>query len=284
MRRSTLLSLSFAFALAAAAPSQAQSGLPDNPFRDLVHARSMGMGGAFRSLGLGVETVAGNPAAMSLYQHYSLELNGAWDVTQQVAFASAGVMDSSNKLAGGVAYHLVSFGDFANRSLAHLNTLALSMPLLENVFVGGSVHYVFSSGALDANAVTGDAGVVVRLLESLTVGLAGHNLIDTRHPDLATYFTLAGAFSAGPLSVAADARAQYVQDQAPLIGVNAGAEFVLGFGVPLRAGWGRDESGRNFISGGLGYMFEGGAVDVAYRHELTGIGRAVAVTIKLSPG
>src|SRR4051812_4761385 len=116
MRRATLTC--FLIALAAAAPSRAQSELPDRPFRNLVHARSMAMGGAYRALGLGLETVVGNPAAMSLYQHYNLELSGAWDFTQQTTLASAGVMDSTNRLAGGVAYHLVSFGDFGNRTLA----------------------------------------------------------------------------------------------------------------------------------------------------------------------
>src|SRR5690349_5274173 len=64
----------FLLALAAASPSRAQTELPDHPFRNLVHARSMAMGGGYRALGLGLETVVGNPAAMSLYQHYDLEL------------------------------------------------------------------------------------------------------------------------------------------------------------------------------------------------------------------
>src|SRR3954467_6558787 len=155
MRRATLPCL--ILALAAAAPARAQTELPAHPFRDLVHARSMAMGGAYRALGLGLETVVGNPAAMSLYQHYNLELSGAWDFTGQTAWASAGVMDSSNRLAGGVAYHLVSFGDFGNRTLAHLNTIAISTAVVENtVYIGGAAHYLFSSGALQANAVTVD--------------------------------------------------------------------------------------------------------------------------------
>lgn len=281
MRRATLTCL--LLALAAAAPSRAQTELPGLPFRNLVHARSMGMGGAFRAFGLGLETVTGNPAAMSLYQHYDLELNGAWDITRGGAWASAGVMDSTNKLSAGVAYHLVSFGDFGDRTLAHLNTIALSAPLVENtVFVGASVHYLFSSGALQANAVTGDAGVMVRLFEAFTVGLSANNVIDTRHPDLATYFTASAAFSNGTLTVLADARGQLQEGQGPLLGFNTGAELVFAEGIPLRAGWSLDEAGHTFLSGGAGWMFEGGGVDVAYRHELNGIGRAVAVTIKIS--
>jgi hypothetical protein len=281
MRRATLTC--FLLALAAAAPSRAQTELPDHPFRNLVNARSMGMGGAFRSFGLGLETVTGNPAAMSLYQHYDLELSGAWDFTQQTAWASAGVMDSTNKLAAGVAYHLVSFGDFGNRTLSHLNTIALSAPLVENtLFIGGSVHYLFSSGALQANAVTGDVGLMVRLFESFTVGLSANNVIDTRHPDLATYFTASAAFSNGIFSAAVDSRGQFQEGAGPLLGFNAGAEVVFAEGFPLRGGWSLDESGHTFLSGGAGWMFEGGGVDVAYRQELNGIGRALAVTIKIS--
>jgi|SRR6185295_14855256 len=281
MRRATLTCL--LLAMAAAAPSRAQSELPDYPFRNLVHARSMVMGGAFRAFGLGLETVTGNPAAMSLYQHYNLELAGAWDITQQTAWASAGVMDSTNKLAAGVAYHLVSFGSFGDRTLAHLNTIALSAPLVENtVFIGGSVHYLFSSGALQANAVTGDVGAMVRLFEVLTLGLSANNIIDTRHPDLSTYFTGEAAFSNGTLSVAADVRGQLQENAGPLLGFNAGAEIVFAEGVPVRAGWALDEAGHAFLAGGAGWMFEGGGIDVAYRQELNGIGRAVAVTIKIS--
>jgi len=281
MRRATLTCL--LFALAAAAPSRAQSELPDYPFRNLVHARSMAMGGAFRAFGLGLETVTGNPAAMSLYQHYDLELNGAWDITHGSALASAGVMDSTNRLSAGVAYHLVTFGSFGDRTLAHLNTIALSAPLVENtLYVGAAVHYLFSSGALQANAVTGDAGVMVRLFESVTLGLSANNVIDTRHPDLATYFTAEAGYSNGLLTLLADARGQLQENAGPLLGFNAGAEFVFAEGIPLRAGWALDESGHTFVSGGAGWMFEGGGVDVAYRHELNGIGRAVAATIKIS--
>lgn len=281
MRRATLPC--FIIALAAAAPSRAQTELPDRPFRDLVHARSMAMGGAYRALGLGLETVVGNPAAMSLYQHYNLELSGLWDFTQQVALASAGVMDSTNRLSAGVAYHLVSFGAFGNRTLAHLNTIAVSTPLVENtVYIGAAVHYLFSSGALQANAVTGDAGVLVRLFEVLTIGLAGHNLVDTRHAALGTYFTAEAAFSSGFFSAVADVRGEYREAAAPLLGVNAGGELVFAEGIPVRGGWSLDESGHTFLSAGGGWMFQGGAVDIAYRHELNGIGRAVAVTIKIS--
>jgi hypothetical protein len=281
MRRATLTC--FLLALAAASPSSAQTEQPDHPFRNLVHARSMAMGGAFRAFGLGLETVTGNPAAMSLYQHYNLEASGAWDITQRAAWASAGVMDSTNKIAGGVAYHLVSWGEFADRTLAHLNTLALSAPLVENtVYIGASVHYLFSTGALRANAVTGDAGLIVRLFEAFTIGLSANNVVDTRHSDLSTYFTAAAAFSNGTLSVVADARGEYQEGAAPKLGFNVGGELVFAEGIPLRAGWALDESGHTFLSGGAGWMFQGGSIDGAYRHETNGIGRAIAVTVKIS--
>ena len=277
MRRSTLL---LGLAALAAAPARAQS--LEHPFRDLVHARSMALGGAYRAFGLGVETVTGNPAAMSLYRKYTMELSGAWDITRRVAFASAGVMDGMSSLAAGVAYNVLTSGELDDRSVAHLNTLALSIPLMDNVFVGISAHYLNSSGALRANAVTGDAGLVVRVMEPLTIGVAGHNLVDTRHAALSTYFTAAAAFTLGTFSLVADARGEYRLNQAPLLGFNAGAEYILGAGIPLRAGWGHDESGVTSLSGGLGYMFEGGSVDAAYRHELNGLGRAVALTVTVS--
>jgi hypothetical protein len=63
MRRSTLL---LGLAALAAAPARAQS--LEHPFRDLVHARSMALGGAYRAFGLGVETVP-QPGGDVLYRN-----------------------------------------------------------------------------------------------------------------------------------------------------------------------------------------------------------------------
>jgi len=249
--------------------------------RDLLSARSMAMGGAFRALGLGLESAVGNPAAMSLYQRYDVELTGAWNIADNVAWLGAGVMDSSTtRLAVAATYHLMAFGGIGDRTLGHLNTLAMSMPLLDNVFVGIAAHYLFASGALSANAVTGDAGIIVRLLDGLTVGISGNNLVDTSHAALAMYGTAEAAYSMGNLSLALDVRGDYRSNTSPLVGVNAGGEYIIGQ-FPVRAGWALDERGYQFISAGVGYMFEGGGLDLAYRHEITGIGQTVAVTIKL---
>jgi hypothetical protein len=283
----TLLALAAGLSLAAP-PALAQA---PGPFRDLVHARSLGMGGAYRALGLGLETVTGNPAAMSLYRRYIIELSGLWDFTSREAFGAAGVMDSTNPLAAGVTYHLIAFGEVNDRSLAHLNSLALSIPVTESLHVGASAHYLYATGALRANAVTGDAGVALRLGENLAVAVGGHHLIPTGHPELSTYWTGSASFIAGLVAAAADVRLEPRPNLSPLWGLNVGGEYVMGSGFPVRVGYSfvqRASPGdpevtalSHFLSAGLGYITEGGGLDVAYRHELTGVGRAVAVTLRI---
>src|SRR5687767_13538351 len=94
--------------LLAPAAARAQRDLT---LRDLMHARGYAMGGAFRGLGVDAQIVGGNPAAMSAFRRYQVELSGAWDFGNKVAFATATVVDSkTQRIAAGLAYHLVTFG------------------------------------------------------------------------------------------------------------------------------------------------------------------------------
>ena len=45
---------------------------------DLMHARNLAMGGAYRSLGYGAESVGGNPAAIAMFKRYQVEASGTW--------------------------------------------------------------------------------------------------------------------------------------------------------------------------------------------------------------
>ncbi|HEY1087809.1 MAG TPA: hypothetical protein VGE37_08945, partial [Archangium sp.] len=99
MRRlSTLLSV----LVATTAFAQVEEGTsPD--LRDIASARNIAMGGAYEALGYGAEVINGNPAALSLYKRYQIELNGAWDIPQGYANGSLALADSTNALAMGIS-------------------------------------------------------------------------------------------------------------------------------------------------------------------------------------
>ena len=264
-------------------PAAAEEGEgPD--LRELSTARALGMGGAFRSLGVAGESVVGNPAAMSLYRRYTVDVTGAYDLATRYAFGNATIVDSqTNALAAGVAYHLVTLGTGETQRLTHHNTLALSFPLSDVLMIGTSGKYLLQSGAQSSNAVTMDAGVIVRLL-GLVVGFSGHNLIDIANPDATRYFALAASYSNGlDLNVAADVRSDLGPRAAETFVLNTGLEYAVGGVFPLRAGYSLDRRlGRQDLSAGLGFIVDNTGVDVAYRREISGgNGQMLLVTLRM---
>src|SRR5687767_14802752 len=141
--RPTLL---LALLLSPLAPAQEDSA-PDTsrePYaedlRDLLSARSHGMGGAWRALGMRAEAGTGNPAA---FRSYRIELTGAWDWVGQDAFGMVAVADSvTSLLAAGVSYQLVTLGKGPERSTAHINTVASALPIANSLLIGVSTRYL----------------------------------------------------------------------------------------------------------------------------------------------
>lgn len=259
------------------------AGAQEHVLNNLLHARSFAMGGAYSTLGLGAEAVVGNPAAMSLYRRYLLEASGAWDFQDKDAFATFAVLDSqTSRLAAGLTYDLVSFGRGDERRTAHLSTFAFALPLMEFLHAGASARYLAMSGAESANAVTMDAGLVVRLVEGLHLGASGHNLIDIHHPELPRYYVFSGALVGHIFSIAADVRADFESGPSTQLIYSAGGEIVLGAGIPLRAGYRYEAlTGEHSVSGGLGLFAEGGGIDLAYLQSLNGPGKLIALTFRI---
>lgn len=270
--------------LAALIFSGVAAAQPELGFRDLLHARSLAMGGAYRATGLGVEAVHGNPASLALFKRYQVELSGSWDATTKFGFLTSGVMDSAtSEVAGGVTYHFLSLGRGEERSTAHLTTLALALPLSQRIHLGASGRYLRMSGAGEANAVTPDAGLLVRVTESLALSVSGHNLVDTYNPELPRHYVLSAAFVGGLFCAAFDLRADPRPEGPPRLAWAGGLEYIVGEAFPLRAGYQYDSlRGTHFVSGGIGFLTQGGGADFGYRHELGGSeGRMLALTLKM---
>lgn len=252
-------------------------------FADLTNARALALGGAFRALGGTAEVIVGNPAAVTLFPLYRVEVGGAWDFGSKDAFGSVMVLDGQARpIAGGIAYQIVSTGKGAARRTGHLSTLALSYALGPNFNLGTSTRYLVMSGAAAANAVTADVGVMARVGEGVHLGVGGHNLIDTRNPELARYFTGSAALLLGGFNLAGDLKADFAGPETAL-GFSVGGEYVLGQIFPIRVGYRQDaRDGLQAISGGLGFFSGSGGIDLAYQHALNGEGRNIVATLTIN--
>lgn len=273
-------------ALCVSTPVFAQAEVDD--LRDIQSARSYGMGGAYRALGLGTEAVLGNPAAMGLWKMYRMELHGTWDAHTKGAFGGISLMDGkTSDLAAGLDYHLVSITHGGTRTTAHFSTLAFAMPITPGVLIGASVHYLKGNGLLLANATTADAGLLIRFNEGLNLGVSAHNLIDTHNDELTRYYSAHMGFTTGLLSVGADVRGDYESRDKAVYTYNGGLEYILGQSLPVRMGYSYDGFKQTSQLGvGLGFLTgEGGGIDIGYRHDLGGPkGRLLALSIKLQVG
>ncbi|WNG39510.1 hypothetical protein F0U61_41955 [Archangium violaceum] len=252
--------------------------------RNLTSARSVGMGGAWRALGVGAEAGTGNPASLAAFRTYRIELTGAWDWVGKDALGMVAVADSSTSmLAAGVTYQLISLGKGTQRATAHLNTLALAVPLANSLMIGVSTRYLLMRGARQANALTADAGLLVRPSDAFSIGVSAHNLIGTNNPELTRYYSAHAGVFAGLLTVAADVRADFETNNRTTFTYSGGLEYVLGQNFPLRAGYTWDGFTRSSQFGvGIGLMTGGGGIDLAYHQDLGGEqGRLVALTFKV---
>src|SRR5262249_21754649 len=158
-----------------------------------------------------------------------------------------------------------------------------ALPFGDALMIGVSSRYLIMRGARQANAITGDAGILVRPSDFLSLGVSAHNLIDTGNPELTRYYSAHAGVFAGLLTVAADVRADFVTTNRPTLTYNGGMEFLAGQNIPLRAGYTWDGFTRSSQLGlGIGILTSGGGLDLAYRHDFGGEkGRLIALTFKL---
>lgn len=240
------------------------------------------MGGAYRAHGLGAEAAYGNPAALGLYKRYQLELSGAWDPTSRFAFGTVAVADSAtSSVAAGVAYHFASLLTEGGRVTSHLTTMSFGVPIAAGIHLGASAKHAGMTGALSANAISMDAGLLVQL-GAFAASVSGHNLIDVSNPLLGRYYVSSLAFLGRLFTAIADVRATF-EGPSPNFLFAGGVEYVAGEGIPLRVGYSIDPArGQSWVSGGVGLISEGGGIDFGYRHELGGLdGRMFALTLRM---
>jgi hypothetical protein len=252
-------------------------------YNQLTDARGFAMGGAYRVLGSSADATDANPASLLAFKSYQVELTGGWDAKTHDGLGGLTFRDSqTSEVGAGLSYHLLSLKDaLGNGHLSHVGTLALAIPVSQQVSLGVSGKYVHASDA-HISAGTMDLGIDVQPAQGLFIGVAGHNLVNTNHPELARFYSAGVAYTQTIFAAEFDVTGDPGRDGGFKPTYSVGAEAVLGQEVPLRAGFQSDTlSGAKYVSAGLGFFGEGGALDLGYRHRTDASGETLLLSLKL---
>lgn len=260
---------------------------------DYVALRARGMAGAMRGEATGDAALQLNPSGMSLARVYTVE-GGYQLIAPNTAHAfHASVVDSSTSILAMGAFYTYRFGDRnTSGAVGHETGLAASIPFADRVILGGGVRYLWLDGPSVSHGFTFDSGLTVKILDSLTVGVAGRNL--RRHGTLISptlgYGVAFRPFKA--LLVAVDGEQVFVTvggATTTYSSVYGGGEILLGGRVAVRLGGGREGArihagtteSHGLITAGVSLISEVGAMDVAFQQDLTGPNKLTFVGLSM---
>ncbi len=272
MTRSLLIGL-----FIAAVPASAQT----LDFDTARGAREVAMGGTFREMGTTANAVDGNPAAMGLFPAFQLDFAAGWDPRSHGWYAAGWARDSTNPdISAGYSLHYLSNETNGDAVGQWAHSLSLATRLGDRVAIGLGTRWLIQSQP-HINAASLNAGLAIRAANTLTLGFAAYNLIDTHHPELSRAFEVGFSWLLGPVRLASEVRSDLGRGPVHPI-VNAGTEFLLSRAFALRAGyeW-QQATSNNFLSGGIGFLVDNAGFDFAYRHGFNQPSRLLVVSFRL---
>jgi hypothetical protein len=224
-------------------------------------ARALGTGGAMRGFATGDSGPQLNPSGISLLRAYSVEGSYLHNSAVHSHDVRISAVDSTSAFnLGGALY-----------------CTALSFPILDKVFLGASANYNHFTN--DANStktgLTFDAGLTVRPVSMLSVGVVGTNLFDKGMPWAPR--TLGGGVALLPLPTLIllfDTVWQKVYDGSrdQVLSYMGGGEFSFAGSAAFRFGGGRDGLSKNgYVAGGISLLSSDiGALDVGVHQDVSG--------------
>ena len=262
--------------------------------QDSLSTRSLGMGQALRGAATGSAALGLNPSGMSLLKTYVIE--GAYRFAQKAEGHSAhvAIADSTSafNIAGGLYYTYASVKpNESTEQSRHEAGVALSFPVGDRFFIGGNVRYLRARSEVGLTPVTTttttttgltfDAGITVRPVDMLSLGIVGYGLRDLEDPQAP--FAVGGGVALLPISaltVAVDGLVDFrsylpdTADAGNAITVSGGVEYTMVSRVAVRLGGGRDgQREQGFATAGLSALSTIGAVDVGARLDVSGANR-----------
>jgi hypothetical protein len=263
--------------------------------------RSLAMGGALRALGNGTTAIFINPANMPLTRLYHLEASGIIRPESTRAVGTATAVDSitsSTKVTGGAAFSVgLEDPKGLDRTFTDFRS-AVAYPIADKVFIGLGFRYLrmiqdgfgpfdnavtkkyspASGGLLNGagqreafvDTWTLDAGLTVRIGQSLHIGIVGQNVTHPGHSLLPT--TVGGGIGYGnkDFSIEVDGLADFDSWSTVTGRFMGGGEYLVANKVPIRIGYQYDQGANvHSISGGIGYVSTEVGVEVGLRRTLS---------------
>lgn len=249
--------------------------------QDIEGARSLGLASSQRALGNANEAIFLNPGGLALGQFYSIELGYMDDARGSDRRFNASVVDSqAGQIAAGLSYAYITrrpdelpSGD--ERVEGHRAELSLATRIFDTAGLGVTGRYLSFSRKLGEEDRPGgfkeftlDAGVQWRIVETLGIGFAGYNLLNSKLRELPISWGAGLGFMSGGITIEADVRYNAQIGKAMYSG---GAGYVIADTVPIRAGLAYDLADDSLtLSLGLGFNVDRFSIDLGYRQRLDG--------------
>ncbi|MBW2733994.1 MAG: hypothetical protein JRH20_16525 [Deltaproteobacteria bacterium] len=270
--------------------------------RDLVGARSQGMGGSLRANPIGPTSVYLNPAGMSLAKMYVISTLYQHRGSDGASQLSAAIVDSvtNQYFHAGLFYNFVTASPNFNiagpggpmsierSEQTHETGMATSVALGPWLMLGLTGRYINITTELneeapedmaspDLSAVTLDLGGIIRLGSSFNIAVVGYNLIPVDDAFLAYYpqsLGLGASYSlAGLASLSFDSVLDFSSDPDDKVKVSyhGGAELFLGKRYALRGGAMHDTLREStYVSGGLALVNRRISLEFGLRQQVDG--------------
>jgi hypothetical protein len=250
--------------------------------------RSLGLGGALRGAATGAAGPTLNPSGISLVRSYAIEGSYANSHAEAGHVAQLSIVDSTSafNLGGGVYYTYATASPKNAPGIGrHEGGLLLSFPFGDRVSIGGTVRYIRArqDAIVGASPVparldkgfTFDAGLTVRPISFLSLGLVGYGLRDMKNPQVP--FAAGGGLALVPvpeLVVVLDGLIDFRSHDESLgsaKSIMGGVEYTFASRYAIRAGGGHDGGRKqDYTSAGASLLSEAGALDLGARQDVTG--------------
>jgi hypothetical protein len=248
------------------------------------------MGDATRGFASSGETLFVNPAGIAATTRFNIDFTGFLEPAYDTSVFGVAAVDSKLNaeetvaVAGAFGYTYYRSGTDEAVRKGSVVSLGLGLPLADFVFVGATGRYLKLSGAVESSAATLDVGTLVRPFPNLGLAAVAQNLIDIQNPEARRAYAFGAAFGTDlDYHLAFDVTLDFDTNGRAVPSYHAGAEAVLlGMVIP-RVGFVEDRfrPARYLTSGASVILQRTAALDVMYRHELTGSGRGFGLSLRL---
>ena len=288
--RHRLQRISFAFVIASLAASAQTASAQADSLHDYFGPREISVGESMRAAATGARAITLNPAGLTLNKQLVFEASYGFRPEDGASSVAVSACDSTNKVPGCYYYRYFTaepkVGSMTMSRRAHEFGMALSVPLTPRLAIGSTTKYFdYNSqmtGETDAAGFATDAGLVLRATNSITLGVAGYNLVAKESAQYPRGVGGGIAIRPSPsIGLTADGAWNLDAESGQSKGrYGGGAEYFYrdpsgNSGYSLRAGGIHDtsklesESG-SWLTGGIGYTNPKIGIDIGARRKMGG--------------